>query len=155
MSMQRREFVSLAALAAMAGAALLCQSAGLAEAADAQAAAMPDFSGIWWHPSLPGPEPLASGPTGLKNLSRDRAGVNNYDQLVGDYHNPILKSDTAAVVKKFGEISLAGITFPSPANQCWPEPVPYITRTSRFRSSRSRTSPRSFTIRITRCGASG
>ena len=40
MSMQRREFV---ALAAVAGAALLCQSAGFAEAADAKAAAMPDF----------------------------------------------------------------------------------------------------------------
>jgi hypothetical protein len=82
MSMQRREFVSLAAFAAVAGAALLCQSAGFAEAADAKAAAMPDLSGIWWHPSLPGPEPLASGPTGLKNLSRDKAGVSNYDQLV-------------------------------------------------------------------------
>src|SRR5215472_8574637 len=83
-------------------------------------APVPDFSGIWWHPSLPGPEPLASGPTGLKNLARDKAGVSNYDELVGDYHNPILKPETAAVVKKFGEISLAGITFPSPANQCWP-----------------------------------
>jgi hypothetical protein len=29
-------------------------------------------------------------------------------------------------VKKYGEISLAGITFPSPSNQCWSEPVPYI-----------------------------
>jgi len=126
MSMQRREFISMAALAAVAGAALLYQSAGYAEAPGAKAAAMPDFSGIWWHSSLPGPEPLASGPTGLKNLSRDKAGVSNYDQLVGDYHNPILKPKTAAAVKKFGELSLAGITFPSPANQCWPMPVPYI-----------------------------
>jgi hypothetical protein len=30
------------------------------------------------------------------------------------------------VVKKFGEISLAGITYPNPSNQCWPEPVPFI-----------------------------
>jgi hypothetical protein len=52
--------------------------------------------------------------------------VSNYNQLVGDYTNPILKPWAAAVVKKYGEISLAGVTFPSPANQCWPEPVPYI-----------------------------
>jgi len=126
MNMQRREFVSLTALAAVAGVALLYQSVAFAEAPDAKAAVIPDFSGIWWHPSLPGPEPLASPPTGLRNLSRDSAGVSNYDQLVGDYNNPILKPKTAAVVKKFGELSLAGITFPSPANQCWPEPVPYI-----------------------------
>jgi hypothetical protein len=38
----------------------------------------------------------------------------------------ILKPETAAIVKKFGELSLTGVTYPSPANQCWPEPVPYI-----------------------------
>jgi len=89
------------------------------------AAPIPDFSGIWWHPSLPGLEPLASGPTSLTNRSR-RNGVSNYDQLVGDFTNPILKPQTAAIVKKFGELSQSGITFPSPANQCWPEPLPYI-----------------------------
>jgi len=29
-------------------------------------------------------------------------------------------------VKKFGEISLAGITYGNPSNQCWPEPMPFI-----------------------------
>ena len=29
-------------------------------------------------------------------------------------------------MKKKGELSLAGILYPSPANQCWPEPVPFI-----------------------------
>jgi hypothetical protein len=96
-----------------------------ARAQTATTAAVPDFSGIWWHPSLPGLEPLASGPTSLVNRSR-RNGVSNYDQLVGDFTNPILKPQAAAIVKKFGEQSLSGITFPSPANQCWPEPVPYI-----------------------------
>jgi hypothetical protein len=94
-------------------------------AAGAQDSSVPDFSGIWWHPSLPGVEPLASGPTSLVNRSR-RNGVSNYDQLVGDYSNPILKPETAAVVKKFGEQSLAGVTYPNPANQCWPEPGPFI-----------------------------
>jgi hypothetical protein len=89
------------------------------------AAAIPDLAGIWWHPSLPGFEPMASGPRPVTNRSR-RRGVSNYDQLVGDYTNPILKPNAAQVVKKYGEISLAGVTYPNPANQCWPEPVPFI-----------------------------
>jgi hypothetical protein len=94
-------------------------------------ASIPDFSGIWWHPSLPGFEPLASGPTSLTNRSR-RNGVSNYDQLVGDFTNPILKPETAEIVKNLGELSRKGITFPSPANQCWPEPVPYIYKNFAF-----------------------
>jgi hypothetical protein len=96
-----------------------------APATPAPSASLPDFSGIWWHPSLPGPEPLASGPTTVTNRSRSN-GVSNYSQLVGDYTNPILKPESAAVVKKFGDMSLAGIVYPNPANQCWPEPVPFI-----------------------------
>jgi hypothetical protein len=96
----------------------------------AQSASIPDFSGIWWHPSLPGLEPPASGPGPVTNRSRanvrQQKGISNYNQLVGDYTNPILNPQSAETVKKFGEISLGGITFPSPANQCWPEPVPYI-----------------------------
>ena len=89
---------------------------------------IPNLTGNWRHQSLPGFEPLSSGPTSLRNLSRAN-GVSNYDQLVGDYTNPILKPATAEVVKKFGELSKAGITYPSPANQCWPEPVPFIFKT--------------------------
>src|SRR4029077_11194681 len=84
-----------------------------------------DFTGSWAHPGIPGFEPLASGPTSLTNRSR-RNGVSNYDQLVGDFTNPILKPQTAEIVKKFGELSRQGLTCQSPANQCWPEPVPYI-----------------------------
>jgi hypothetical protein len=94
----------------------------------AVAASVPDFSGMWRHQSLPGFEPLASGPTSLTNLSRAN-GVSNYDALVGDFHNPILKPETAEIVQRFGELSKAGITYPSPANQCWPEPVPFIFKT--------------------------
>jgi hypothetical protein len=108
----------------LAAAAAMPTVAPAAGAADG-GATLPDFSGVWWHPSLPGFEPLASGPTSLTNRSR-RNSVSNYDQLVGDYTNPILKQQAAEIVKNFGELSLKGITFPSPANQCWPEPVPYI-----------------------------
>jgi hypothetical protein len=38
----------------------------------AQSGAVPDFQGVWRHPSLPGLEPLATGPTSLRNLSRRR-----------------------------------------------------------------------------------
>jgi len=44
---------------------------------------VPDLSGMWAHPSLPGMEPLASGPTSLVNLQR-RNGRSNVLQLVGD-----------------------------------------------------------------------
>ena len=102
----------------------LCAIAA-APATPAPSASIPDFSGIWWHPSLPGFEPLASGPTSLTNRSR-RDGVSDYGQLVGDYTNPILRPETAATVRKFGDMSLAGVEFPNPANQCWPEPLPFI-----------------------------
>ena len=88
---------------------------------------IPDFSGIWWHQSLPGMEPPASGPGPVTNLVRRKDnGESNYDQLVGNFRNPILKPDAAEVVKKYGEVALAGQVAPSPANQCWPEPLPFI-----------------------------
>src|SRR5579871_2437209 len=79
----------------------------------------PDLSGVYDHPGLPGFEPLASGPTSLVNLSRREGNVSNNMQLVGDYKNPILKPEAAAIVKKFGDMSLAHIGYPTPRNQCW------------------------------------
>jgi len=45
---------------------------------------------------------------------------------VGDYTNPILRPEAAEVVKKHAEMSLAGLGYPSPRNQCWPQGVPFI-----------------------------
>jgi hypothetical protein len=119
----------LAILAATAAAAVLVQTMAPVVGQDNLKAegkkAIPDFSGLWRHASLPGMEPLASGPTSLRNLSR-KNGVSNYDQLVGDYKNPILQPWASNMVKKFGELSKAGVTYPSPANQCWPNPLPFI-----------------------------
>src|SRR5260370_1851674 len=90
-------------------------------------ASLPDFSGIWRHGSLPWLVPPASGPGPVTNRSRRKDnGVSNYGELVGDYTNPILQPWAAEVVKKKGELSLAGVTYPNPANQCWPEPVPFL-----------------------------
>ena len=89
-----------------------------------------DFSGSWAHPSLYALEPPLSGPGPVRNKSRLRtgpqAGAGNNGQLVGDYSNPILQPWAAEVVKKFGEISLAGKGFPTPRNQCWPEGMPFV-----------------------------
>ena len=103
---------------------------------------VPDFSGTWQHPAFPWFEPPASGPGPITNLSRwseqttdgaggspglpaSTTGISDYDQLVGDYKNPILQPWAAEIVKKFGELSRAGITFPNPSNQCWPYPMPF------------------------------
>ena len=82
MNLRGRNFLLAVALAAAA------TIPGFGQAAPS--ASIPDFSGMWGHPWLPGYEPLASGPTSLTNRSR-RNGVSNPVQLVGDYTNPILK----------------------------------------------------------------
>jgi len=106
----------------------------------------PDFSSVsttWTHPAFPWFEPPASGPGPITNLSRwaeqrpagsagsaglpaGTVGISDYDQLVGDYKSPILQPWAADIVKHFGEISIAGVTFPNPSNQCWPHPPPFI-----------------------------
>jgi hypothetical protein len=128
MSVHRRNFLVLAALAAAAASPALGQTAAPAGgAANTQSAAfVPDFSGVWAHAFWPGFDPPLSGPGPVVNRSRLRNGVGNSNQLVGDYTNPILQPHAADVVKKHGEISLTGVTYPTPANQCWPQPVPYI-----------------------------
>jgi len=109
------------------------------------ATSIPAFSRVWLHPAFPWFEPPASGPGPVTNRSRwpqqpgddsgtvalpplppGVEGVSDYDQLVGDYTNPILRPWAAEVVKKFGEMSIAGITYGNPSNQCWPMPMPFI-----------------------------
>src|ERR1700692_3928706 len=122
MMAKRRNYLLLMILAAAAG----MPTVGPAAGAGAGGASIPDFSGVWAHPSLPGFEPLASGPTSLKNRVRRPDGVSNVLVLVGDYTNPILKPEAAATVRKFGEMSLAHFGFHNPRNQCWPNGVPFI-----------------------------
>ncbi len=126
--MQRRKLPLVVTLAAVAATFALGQAApiGSAESANQSAASVPDFSGIWSHPYLTGFEPPASGPGPVKNISRRPDGVGNFQQLVGDYTNPILKPQAAETVKKHGEISRAGVGYPTPSNQCWPGGVPYV-----------------------------
>src|SRR6516162_7062935 len=120
MALRRTNVVYLATLAA---AALI---AGQSAPAAAPIASIPDFTGMWAHPWLPGFEPLASGPTSLTNRERRPVAVSNVLKLVGDYTNPILKPETAATVKRFGELSLAHYGFHNPRNQSWPNELPFI-----------------------------
>jgi hypothetical protein len=140
-----RDFLLLALMTAMAAMPASAQdaarTAGQGGHGTRAAAAIPDFSGIWSHPGFPGFEPPASGAGPVVNKMRrpqtaDFDGrvlpaknnilVSNPALLVGDYTNPILKPDAAAVVKKHGEMELSGAGSPTPSIQCWPEPVPYI-----------------------------
>jgi len=98
----------------------------LARGMSHSAASIPDLTGLWGHPSLPGFEPPMSGPGPVRNRSRLPNGVSNFNRLVGDYTNPILKPEAAEIVKRHGEISLRGEGYPTPSNQCWPGGVPYL-----------------------------
>ena len=143
MSMQRNFFLFVAMATAMPAMAQTTPAAGPAASQTQSAASIPNFSRVWTHPSFPWFEPPVSGPGPITNLSRwngqgpagpggslalpaGKVGISNYDQLVGDYNNPILQPWAKEVVKKFGEMSIAGITFPNPSNQCQPSPMPFI-----------------------------
>jgi hypothetical protein len=86
---------------------------------------VPDMSGLWGRDSLNLEQPL-SGPGPIVNLRHQADGTMDMNKLVGDYNNPILKPEAAAVLKRRGELSLQGVAFPDPHNQCRPEPPPYI-----------------------------
>jgi hypothetical protein len=133
MNVQRRGFLLLVTLATAAATHASGQTAAPAVTPNTgtpSGESIPNFSGSWNHASLNGLELPLSGPGPVRNRSRQstgsQAGAGNIRQLVGDYTNPTLKPWAAEVVKKFGEVSLAGEGYPTPRNQCWPEQVPFV-----------------------------
>ena len=145
MILQPRAILLVVALVATAappaGAQTAAPAAGPSGTATQSTTSIPDFSGIWSHPSFPGFEPPASGPGPVVNKARRPQGagidgrtlppnnnilVSNPARLIGDYSNPILKPQAAEIVKKHGEMEVSGAGSPTPTIQCWPEPVPYI-----------------------------
>jgi hypothetical protein len=129
MDWHRRNFPLVLALAAAVATPAFEQAAtpaaGPAVGGSKSAKSIPDFSGVWLH-TLPGFEPLPSGPTALINRSRRENGTGDILKLNGDYANPILTPEAAAIVKKHAELGLNGIGDPNPRNQCWPESVPFL-----------------------------
>jgi len=70
-------------------------------------------------------EGMPTGAQPLKNLSRRPDGTANAGRLVGDYNNPILKPEAAAVVKQKGEFAIAGRGFANSQDQCRPIAPPF------------------------------
>ena len=125
-----RQWIVLATLMVMVATPTLGQTATQAAApigiGNQSAASIPDLSGIWGRLSFPGFEPPLAGPGPVTNKLRAPNGTSGQYGFVGDYTNPILNPAAAEVVKKHAEMSLAGVGYPSPRNQCWPEGVPFI-----------------------------
>ncbi len=124
--MRKRDFLLVVTLAAAAVTPAFAQPVGLTVGPASQGVEQGGASIPVWTHSIPGFEPLASGPTALVNRSRRPNGTGNILKLVGDYTNPILKPQAAEIVKKHGEIALKGIGDPNPRNQCWPSGVPFV-----------------------------
>jgi hypothetical protein len=107
--------------AAIAGVAMLALNGSAAAASNAA----PDLSG-WWARNSLFFEPPPSGPGPIENRTRRPNGSSDVTRPVGDYSNPLLKPEAAALLKTRGEMALRGISFPNPHNQCQPEPTPLI-----------------------------
>ena len=88
------------------------------------AATIPDFSGRYGRNAF-NFEPLPNGPQPVVNLSRMPNGASNIGQLVGDFRNPILKPETAEIIRQKGQISLSGHAYPDASNQCRPYNPPF------------------------------
>src|ERR1700726_4972269 len=112
MNLQRRDLLLVVTLGAAAATPAFGQpvepTVGPANSGKESAASKPNFSGLWVH-SIPGFEPLPSGPTALVNLSRRPNGTGEILKLTGDYTNPILRPEAAEVVKRHAELGLKAI----------------------------------------------
>lgn len=92
---------------------------------------IPDLSGPWgrnmfnFEPPDKGAGPIVN----LRRLGAD-AGRSVVDgdpvPLVGDYTNPILRPEAAAIVKRHGEDSERGHDIPDPSNQCGVYSPPFL-----------------------------
>jgi len=83
------------------------------------------MTGFRWGKNAFNFEPMPSGPQPLRNVMRRPDGTANAGQLVGDYRNPILTPQAAAVVKQKGELAIAGIGFRNAQDQCRPISPPF------------------------------
>lgn len=110
---------------------LLCSAAFALPGLAADEGSVPDFSGTWGRNTF-NTETPDKGPGPIVNLNRlgKYKGYTLVDgdpiPLVGDYNNPILRPEAAAIVKKNGEYSESGHDVPDPSNQCGAYAPPYL-----------------------------
>ena len=131
-----------ALIIATTAALTLFSSVAFTQESSQSTASIPDLCGMWSYPYWPSFELPLSGPGPVVNKLRRRQVLDadgrrlpaanaplagNPLRLVGDYTNPILKPEAAEIVRKHGELELS-VGAPTPTNQCWPSPVPYIFR---------------------------
>src|SRR5437764_7034773 len=95
--------------------ALTATSIGAVLANAETATPIPDFSGLWGRNAFDF-EPAPGGAKPIDNLVRLSNGAGNASMLVGDYHNPLLKPEAAAVVKRRGDLALSGASVPDLSN---------------------------------------
>jgi hypothetical protein len=86
---------------------------------------VPEMMGFRWGKNAFNFEGMPSGPQPLRNLSRLPDGKANAGRLVGDYNNPILTREAAAVVKQKGDLAIAGVGFRNAQDQCRPIAPPF------------------------------
>ena len=72
MNVQRQDFLLFVTLVVAAATPVWGQAAAPTASGAQNGASIPDVSGVWLHPSIPGFEPLSSGPTSVVNKSRLR-----------------------------------------------------------------------------------
>jgi hypothetical protein len=125
---QRRDFLLLVTLAAATTMPAWGQTLAPAVGPDSAiqgAASIPDLSGIWGRNGVAF-EPPSSGSGPVVGKLRRPDGTLLVSPFVGNYTNPILGPQAAEAVKKFGEMELSGVVPPTPTNQCWPDPTPFV-----------------------------
>src|ERR1043165_157429 len=86
---------------------------------------VPDLSGFWGRGTFDF-ERLPAAPPPIGNLHRLPSGSSDPTRPAGDYNNPILKPEAAAIVKTRAEKALNGVTFPDPSTRCAPYNPPFV-----------------------------
>jgi hypothetical protein len=127
--MNRRSILTLSTAPMQRWGFLVLVTLAAAAATPSWGRTVPDFSGLWAHPSFPSFEAPASGPSPLVNKSRMRAGPQrgrSAIEAVGDYSNPILKPQAAEIVKKYGEMELSGRLLATPKPVLARTPTVYL-----------------------------
>jgi hypothetical protein len=119
----KRDHLIMAAFAVLTSVSVAYAAPALGEERGT-ASSIPALTGMWgrhmllFEPPSTGPGPVVS------NLRRPDGSP--IFSAIGDFTNPILAQRAKELVRRFGEQELSGVAFPSPHNQCWPEPTPYI-----------------------------